>query len=258
MSPPFVGLVAFLHATSGGARVSAPAACGAAASCGACVAWSGCGWCGSSAFCVAGTADGPTTGRCPLLGRSSGWRHVEFLNCTVAAPATFLHNRSNAVSLGPSAMEELEPLRVRALKRSVPPELPPPPPCKEPEPNVTEAKGESEREAQADVVAAPAPVFVFPTAAPTPPAPPREHIIYIHGFPTFPPHPDCPPPCETVSPEAMAEALKAVLPEEPAEPDPAELMNASSTANATELLSIRSLRRTALRGRKAKRAVLQQ
>merc|ERR1719311_1513980 len=169
MLPPLVGLVASLLAASGGASV-APAACGAAASCSSCVAWKGCGWCGSSAFCVAGTADGPTTGRCPRLGRSSGWRHAEFLNCTVAAPSAFVHNRSNAVAFGPSATEELEPLRLRALKRSVPPELPPPPPCKEPEtPPEAEAKEDSEEEEKPAEVAAPAPVVInFPTVPPTP------------------------------------------------------------------------------------------
>lgn len=255
MPPPLLGFVACLLATESAALI-APATCGTAGSCASCVAWSGCGWCGSSAFCVAGSADGPTSGRCPLIGRASGWRHSEFLNCTVAAPSAFIHNRSSA--WGPTATEELAPLRLRALKRSAPPDLPPPPPCKEPEPPPeAEEKSDSKEEAEASEVAAPAPVFVLPTVPPTPPAPPREHVIYIHGFPTFPPHPDCPEPCETVSPEAMAEAIKAVLPDEPAEPDPTELMNASSTkANAT-LLSIRSLRRPAFRGRKAERRPLQ-
>lgn len=146
-------------------------------------------------------------------------------------------------------MEELEPLRLRALKRSIPPELPPPPPCKEPEPPPeAEAKEDSEEEEKsAKVAASVAPIFVLPTAPPTPPAPPREHIVNIYGFPTFPPHPDCPEPCEAVSPEVMADALKEVFP--PDEPEEEPLMNATA-ANAT-LLVIRSMRRTALRGRKA-------
>ena len=41
-----------------------PAACGTLATCGACTPAAGCGWCADTNRCVAGTAAGPTSGRC--------------------------------------------------------------------------------------------------------------------------------------------------------------------------------------------------